>query len=478
MKRSYFLGIDVGTQGARVLLVDQEGALIGSAQKDFDLDDMFRQEQSPQGWWDACLEITDQLMGTIPEAVDRKEILAISVTSTSGTVIPLDQSNKPLCNAIMYSDPRSADQGERIKKLAQKHLPSGYTGFNASSGISKILWYVENNPDKVVDIAIWVHAADYIVGALSGVYGVTDYTNVLKTGYDLQKLEWPSFIHVELGLNPSWFQRVVPSGTVVGNLHADLCSRWGLSDVSVVVGLTDGCASQMASGAVKVGDWNTTIGTTMVIKGVTKKAVIDPLGRLYSHRHPEGYWMPGGASNTGADWISLDYPGQDLDKLNEIADTLIPTGHIAWPLKQQGERYPIMAAHAQAIVPDIDKPVLYAANMEGVAFLERLAYEIIEELSGEKVQSVYTAGGGSKSDVWIKIRASVLNVPIFRCKETSGALGAAIIAASKTYYSSLADACKNMTSVDKKVTADPELSALYEVQYLQFKEKLAQLGYL
>ncbi len=479
MMLKYFLGIDVGTQGARVLLVDQQGGIVASAQKEFVLDDQFRQEQSAEGWWEACVSIVDELFYLLPEQFDRNAIVAMSVTSTSGTVIPLDKDNIPLSKAIMYSDPRAAEQGARVKKLAQEYNPDGYTGFNASSGLSKILWYVENNPEKVNDIARWVHAADYIVGKLSGNYNVTDYTNVLKSGYDLQKLEWPSFIHVELGLNPNWFQQVVPSGTVAGQLHADLAARWGISEVLVTVGLTDGCASQMASGAVKVGDWNTTIGTTLVIKGVTKKAVNDPLGRVYSHRHPEGYWMPGGASNTGADWITLDFAHLDLQQLNRTAWKLIPTGEIAWPLKQHGERYPIMAPQARAIVPkNLTSDALYAANMEGVAFLERLAYEFIEDISEEKIHAVYTAGGGSKSDVWLKIRASVLNVPIYRCKETSGALGAAIIAASKTFYNSLSEACKNMTSVEEMVTGDAELVAAYEVQYQKFKRKLMDLGYL
>src|SRR5690606_39859763 len=81
----------------------------------------------------------------------------------------------------------------------------------------------------------------------------------------------------------------------------------------------DGCASQVASGAVNIGDWNTTIGTTLVIKGVTNEEIKDPEGRLYSHRHPEGFWMPGGASNTGADWVSADF-SNDLESLNQQAE--------------------------------------------------------------------------------------------------------------------------------------------------------------
>lgn len=474
----YFIGIDIGTQGARVVLVDQRGALITSASHVFVLDESAREEQSPTIWWNACIDLLDKILNSLSADFDKSAIRAVSVTSTSGTVIPLDASNQPIYNAIMYSDGRSAEQGKRIQEIALRYVKDGYTGFNASSGISKMLWFIEHYPDKRDRIALWTHASDYIVGKLSGVYNTTDYTNVLKSGYDVNNLEWPGYICDELGLKKEWLQTVVPSGTVVGRLEEDLATRWGLKEIEVVVGMTDGCASQVASGAVKPGDWNTTIGTTLVIKGVTKKQVVDPLGRLYSHRHPEGYWMPGGASNTGADWITVDF-SSDIWQWNQAAEKLIPTGKIAWPLLQDGERYPLSAPHARAIVPEqVSKSELYAANLEGVACIERLAYEIIEELSGEKVATVYTAGGGSNSDVWLRIRASVLNVPIYKCKAASGALGAAIMAASNTYYQSVTEAASQMTAIENAVYPDDRLVASYEKQYQRFKQKLKALNYL
>lgn len=477
--QKYFFGIDVGTQGARVILIDQCGQEIASGIKKFDLDEKFREEQSPDLWWENCLEIIDQIIKKLPTDFDKKSILAVCVTSTSGTVIPLDQFNKPLYSAIMYSDGRSVKQGKCFREIALRYVDKGYTGFNASSGISKMLWYVDTFPEQVDNIAHWIYASDYIVGKLSGNYTTTDYTNVLKSAFDLEKLEWPTYIFEETNLKREWFGRVVPSGTVIGNLSQKLSIRWGISQIAVVVGLTDGCASQMASGAVNPGDWNTTIGTTLVIKGVTRNQVIDPLGRLYSHRHPDGYWMPGGASNTGADWISLDYSEENLEQLNAKVERLIPTQKIAWPLKQEGERYPLMALHARAIQPEnLSKEELYAANLEGVAFIEKLAYELIEELSGESIYGVYTAGGGSNSDIWLRIRASVLNVPIYKCKEPSGALGAAIMAASNTFYTSTSEASKKMTSVEKIVEPDTKLVTAYKKQYQEFKNKLKELKYL
>lgn len=474
----YFIGIDVGTQGTRIVLVNQLGELLAASSRDFDLAKEFRQEQSPLDWWTNCIEMLSDLLQHQTGDQIKKNLVAISVTSTSGTVIPLDSQNKPIYPAIMYSDPRSKKQGEKCQQVAKQYVKNGYTGFNASSGISKICWFMETFPGKCADIALWIHASDYIVGQLCGDYHTTDFTNALKSGFDLTTLQWPEYITNQLGIQADWLQNVVPSGTVVGQLTDELVGKLGVPPLAVVVGMTDGCASQIASGAVNPGDWNTTIGTTLVIKGVTQNQVIDPEGRVYSHRHPEGYWMPGGASNTGADWIALDF-SVGLDELNKQAERYMPTGSLAWPLKQLGERFPIVSPQARGFaVNSVDRNLQYTANLEGVAFIERLAYEIIEELSGEKVKAVYAAGGGSNSDAWLKIRASVLKVKIYKCTQASGAFGAAVMAACKTHYTSVSIAAQNMCSIEKEVLPTDSLVPQYEAQYQKFKQKLKDLNYL
>jgi sugar (pentulose or hexulose) kinase len=242
--------------------------------------------------------------------------------------------------------------------------------------------------------------------------------------------------------------------------------------------MTDGCASQIASGAVSPGDWNTTIGTTMVIKGVTTRRLEDPAHGLYSHHHPQGYWMPGGASNTGADWITKEFPG-DLSALDAEAARLIPTGIIAWPLCQPGERFPFIAPQARGFEPaGLSAGQRFAAGMEGVAFLERYAFQLIRHLSGEPVHAVYTAGGGSRSDTWLTIRSNVLGLPIKKMRYVSGAMGAAILAAAQTHYGSLTEAGRAMTQPEKLVTPTPELTGRYDPIYKEFIHTLQQKGYL
>ncbi len=116
--------------------------------------------------------------------------------------------------------------------------------------------------------------------------------------------------------------------------------------------------------------------------------------------------------------------------------------------------------------------------MEGVAYIERLAYELIEQLSGERPAAVYTAGGGSNSDVWLTIRSNVLNLPIYKCKEASGAVGAAIAAASKVHFTSIAEAADRMTAIERRIEPDPELAQVYELNYRRFVDELKKRKYI
>jgi len=477
--KEYVIGIDIGTQGVRIAIVQSNGTIIASAVRPFALNNQSREEQSASIWWDHTWMALQEMLQQAATHINLQSIRAIATTSTSGTVIPIDDAGNALHNALMYSDKRSVEEGKLCHELAVQYNQDGFTGFNTSCGLPKILWFTKHYPQKATSINKWVHAADFITGRLSGIYDVTDYTNALKTGFDVDRCAWPNYIKKQLIDQSNWLQQVVPSGTVVGKLLPDLAEILHLPTIDIVVGLTDGCASQMASGAIAPGDWNTTIGTTMVIKGVTKKALIDPDGRIYNHRHPEGFWMPGGASNTGADWVNTDFDQNELAFLNNKAAKLIPSSHLSWPLKQEGERFPIISPKARGFAPtDLSKAALYTANMEGVAYIERYAYELIEKLSSEQVAAIFTAGGGSKSDTWLRIRSSVLNKPVYRCQEASGVLGAAICAASKTVFSSITEAASAMTQRTLEVYPEQNLIERYEENYHKFIHMLIAKKYL
>jgi sugar (pentulose or hexulose) kinase len=474
--RAVFLGVDVGTQGARVVALDDNGQVRASRQQAFaGMADPAR-EQPVDAWWATLLPLLAAVAGDLarhPGLIPT----AVGVTSTSGTVVPLDREHRPLGPALMYSDDRAAEDAAVCRWVAaEAGCP---TEFGSSWGLPKILWFRRTQPATAARVAAWRHAADVVVGRLSGEWAATDPTNALKTGYDPDRGRWPHDVLDRLHVPRCWLPAVVPSGTPVGPLSPEVAAATGLPrSLLVTVGITDGCASQIAAGAVEPGSWSTTLGTTLVVKGVSRSRVVDPLGRLYDHRHPEGWWMPGGASNTGAGWIARDYGEDDLAALDARAGSLSPTGLLAYPLPGQGERFPFVAPAAVGFdPPGVARVERYAARLEGVAFLERFAYELVERLSGEPVRRVATTGGGSRSETWLGIRAAVLGRPVTRPACPEGAAGAAILAASRTAFGSLTEAAGRMSQPDL-VVEPPRPADAYDEAYGRFVGALAARGYL
>lgn len=474
----YFLGINIAAQGACVVLLDANGVIIGQNERTFILNSGSKEEQSPELWWESCMLLIRDLIQQVKGKINPEAIQAISVTSTSGTIIPLDKDNSPLHNAIMWSDKRSAKQALKCVEAASRYHKEGFMAFDSSAGLPKMVWFAETYPESLKYLHRWVHAADYITGKLSNCWGVTDYTNAFKSGYDFGNLEWPFYIYDKLHVKRSWLPRVVTSGTVIGKIDPLLAVELGLPlHIAVTAGVTDDCALQIASGAVEPGMWNTTIGSTMIIKGVTRKEICDPDLQLYSYKHPEGYWMPGCSGNTGVSWSAGEF-GLDIDQLNNSAEMLIPTNFISYPLRQAGAFFPMIEPCATGFEPEgLSNNEKFTASMEGVAYLERYALELISQLSGETVKAIYTAGGAN-STVWLTIRSSVLNVPVYQMKHVSAVMGAAILAASNTWFKSLKDAVKALTTLDKAAHPRHELSKTYEENYQEFLFVMTEKRYI
>jgi sugar (pentulose or hexulose) kinase len=460
-----WLGIDIGTQGARVVAIDETGALVAWATESFP--DFAAPEQSPAEWWDSAVRLLTRVTGECHDLGLSPRSLAVS--GTSGTIIGLDVDNRPVTPALMYHDPRSNEQADAI--ATSSGLP-----LNASWALPKIAWFKETFPERARRVAQWRHPTDVITGRLTGNWQLTDETSALKTGFDPAVGKWHQAALTAAGVREDTLPMVVRSGTVVGPVIASIR---GLCDTLVTTGVTDGCASQIASGAVCPGMWNTTIGTTMVIKGTLAEPINDPPARIYNHRHPDGYWFPGAASNTGAGWITVEHRAEDLDRLTAAAIPMVPTDALRYPLHSHGERFPFLALQAQGFAThNLDETTRFAAGLEGVAYLERMSYALFARYAGEPAREIVSTGGGSRNDLWMRIRASVLNRPVGRARHTDGAVGAAVVAAAGVDFASLIDAAAQLTRVDRWFAPEPALAAGYADRYCRFVAALAERGYL
>jgi sugar (pentulose or hexulose) kinase len=272
---------------------------------------------------------------------------------------------------------------------------------------------------------------------------------------------------------------VVRSGSRLGGVCAAAAGETGIpAGTPVVAGMTDGCASQLAAGALREGDWNSVLGTTLVLKGYSATLVRDPAGVLYSHRSPDGGWLPGGASSTGAGVLSARFVGRDLDDLGRRAQAFEDTGVLAYPLVSRGERFPFAAAGAEAFVlgEPRDEAELYAALLQGVAFVERLCLDYVDLLGASTGGDLTLTGGATRSRAWCQLRADVLGRPVRLVEESEAAFGMAILAAS--VERDLAAVAADTVRTRDVIQPRPERAAPLKERYLRLVEELERRGWV
>jgi len=472
-----FMGIDIGTQGARTVVIDTSGNLAANKSIAFSsineavFPDQY--EQDADDWWKAASETISSCVNQLKDnGYQPSDILSISVDGTSGTIVPLDHTYHPLCNAFMYNDMRAKKQAKTIHLFLQNtEKKLGYR-FNASFALPRILYIRENMPEIYEKTAVFSHQSDYIVGKLCSEYCISDYSNALKTGYDLIEQRWPEGME-EVGIDCRKLPRIVAPGTMIGQVSGKTARELGLSVCTrIVAGSTDGYASALAAGAARTGDWASIIGTTLVLKGVTKDLIIDPSGSSYSHRLPDGSWMPGGASNIGGRCLNRNFDPSEFNSLGAKADLITPTGIISYPLVGKGERFPFVDPNAEAfMVGDISsRETHFAALMEGVGFAERFCFERMESLGCEVGPVIYTSGGACKSIPWLRIRASILNRRLKVPEIVDAAMGSALLAAMHE-FKTLPDAAAAMIRIKEIIDPDPKKVPVYEELYRKFEQE-------
>jgi len=473
--------IDVGTQAARCLVVDLSGHVLASGSEplrtlDRALPDGWS-EQDPEEWWRATCAACRTAVSDFGR--DRSaEISAVAVDSTSGTIVPVDEDGSPLRRALMYNDVRAIEETEVVRS-AGEHLADklGYS-FQPSFALPKILWIKRNEPEVSSRAACFLHAADFIVSRLSGGAFMSDTSNALKAGYDLVDRCWPTFIEDELELPLSVLPEVMTPGEAMAVVSPKAAEATTLpAGGQIVAGCTDGTAAFIASGAARPGDVNSNLGTTLVVRAVSERLVRDPAGRIYSHLHPDGWWLPGGASSSGGE-IVLQTFGERVGTLEDDVPGRLPTDLLVYPLTRTGERLPFVDAEAAGFTvgqPASDAEHL-AGMMEGVGYLERWVLELLEELGAGRAERVYVTGGAARSPIWLSVRASILGLPLHRPATAESAFGAAILAASGT-LGGVTAATEAMVRPDITVDPDPALAAGYHDRYARFRAACAERGY-
>ncbi len=472
-----WLGVDVGTQSVRLIAVDDDGHVAGSASAALtSTRDGTRHQQDPDQWWDAVVAAAS----TALTGVDTDAVAGLAVDATSGTVLLAERAGLPRTSALMYDDARATDEARLVNEVGAPVWEAlGYRRMPPSWALPKLLWLLGEHPELATEDVRLCHQADLITTRLVGHPVATDTSHALKSGYHLVEDRWPVEVFDRLGVPARILPEVVRPGTILGAVGAGAALVTGIpAGTPVVAGMTDGCAAQLGAGALGIGSWNSVLGTTLVLKGVSDELIRDPAGRVYCHRGPGGTWLPGGASSSGAGVIAHQFANADLDQLTARAAEL-PIGPIAYPLVAKGERFPFHAPDAEPFVlGDVSSDAaMFGALLFGVACVERLCLDYLELLGAPTQGPLSFTGGATRNRYWSQLRVDLLGRPARLLTLPEPALGMAVLASTRTGRSAV-EAASTMVRVRTELTPDPTRAPALLARYNDFLDALTAWGWL
>ena len=406
------IGIDVGTSGVRVALIDAGGAVLGIRSSVL----APSERRNPACWWHAV----ESALAALKLSADLSGVRCIAVDGTSGTILLLDEDGRPMREASLYND----HAPEAAARAVAAAAPAGSAASGAASPLAKLLAMQD-----VPGAARLAHQADWIAARLGAPVGISDENNALKTGYDPVQRCWPGWLR-GLGIRVAMLPEVAEPGTPIGIIDAALATRFGLPpNVVIAAGTTDGCAAFLATGADQTGEAVTSLGSTLTLKQLCDEPVFSPQYGVYSHRLGDR-WLAGGASNSGGAALAQYFSADALVALSARIDPTLASRLDYYPLPSAGERFPFADPH----LPPRDSPrptddVRFLHGLlEGIARIEALGYRRLADLGGPALVAVRTVGGGARNAAWTVIRRRALGVDLPSARSEEAAVGAATLA--------------------------------------------------
>jgi len=405
LNNSLGLGIDLGTSGVRIAIINTKKKILFTSSKPYS-----KGLEISEDW----INNIKTLIKKIPKNLKEK-LVSCSVAGTSGTLLACTENGEPIGKALPYflSCP---EYSHEIETLFTKEC----AGSSISGSVGRALRLLALYGNEI----ILRHQADWVSGWLMNNWKYGEEGNNIRMGWEISNDSWPENFQ-----NLKWLKclpKIIPSGQAMGEICTEKANDLNLpKDLQVIAGTTDSNAGVLATFPYK-NDGVTILGSTIVIKKFVSKPIS---GKGISNHKLLGNWLCGGASNTGAS-ILLDF--FNVEYISELSKQINPnksTGLNLLPLTTQGERFPIDDPNLQPKLeprPVSDSLYLHAL-FEGLAKIEARGWQKFNELGAELPKQIITIGGGAKNITWKKIREREIGIPIKICNRPPAA-GVASIA--------------------------------------------------
>jgi len=489
------LGIDAGTTSLKAALFDEAGHLLAVDRQEYDLLTLPNSwiELDPEVYWQACCSAVRRAVAA--SGVAAKDVRALAISSQGETLIPVDDEGKPTRQAIVWLDNRAARAARLLARefaVEEVYQVTGQPEVTPTWPACKLLWLRQNEPDVFARSAKFLLVEDYLLYRMTGEF-VTEYS--LQTSsmlLDICKKHWWDVMLEYIGVSPSQFGRLIEPGESVGHLSRVGADAMGLSPETLAIGgALDQTMGAIGAGNCRPGIVTETTGGALAVVATLEMPRFDPWRRLPCHYHalPDTYCLLAWGQTAGMAlrWFRDQFYQAELEAARDagvsaydiMADMAKETpagaeGLVMLP-HLEGAACPEFNPNARAVFYGValrhTRAHFVRAVMESVAYMLRKNLDIAGYL-GVDLAEIRSMGGGARGDLWLQIKADVIQKPVRRVLvEEAACLGAAMLCAVATgVYEDLAEATSHMVCVGETFEPDSGKRAVYEERYEEYLE--------
>ncbi len=428
-------GLDVGTTGCKLTAYDDKGNFIYNSYKEYEVS-----RHSGEHEFDASV-IFDAVCEVIKDTTQKCELSAIGVTTFGESFIALDENDNVLMPSMLYTDPRGEEERKMLCEALGEEKITYISGVKPHQmySLPKIMWIKNNRPEVFAKIKRIMLMEDYIVYKLTG-NAYIDYSLAARTmAFDIRNKCWSDEIFDAAGIDKKLLSAPVAAFNIAGEIKAEISEKLGIKNcIKIVNGAHDQVAAAVGSGVFEVGQAVDGTGTVECVTPVFDK--IPESEKLYAEGYSvvpyvfEGTYVCYALSFTGGAALKWFRDNFSKDKSYAELDSAVkdePSGILILP-HFAGAANPYMDNGSKAAMIGITlehtDADIYKALMEGVTYEIMTNIEHLESF-GIKPEKLYATGGGASSDVWLQIKADILNRPVtaLLAKE-AGACGTCMMA--------------------------------------------------
>lgn len=478
-------GLDVGTTGCKICVYNENAELLDTRYKEY-----FANRGENVHEIDFC-DIGSAVFEVIKAALSKNRVDAIGVTGFGETFALLDEKDRVLLPSMLYTDPRGEEQVKKLCGALTSDWITEKTGAmpHQMYSIYKLMWLKENRVEEFKKARAALLSEDYIVYLLTGNRKI-DYSLAARTGaFDIEKKCWINDVFDAAGIDKKLMSEPVETGNIAGSISTAAKEKLGVSyDITVVNGAHDQVAAMIGAGVLKEKTAMDGTGTVecipIVLNSIPKSKSMYACG--YSVvPFVGGKYACYALSYTGGavlKWFRDNFCQAESEKAKELNENVYkllddevpqtPTNLLVKP-HFAGAATPYMDSSQKAAITGLTlgttKQELYKALMEGTAYEIKLNFKLLERYT-KPICSLRATGGGASSDVWLGIKADVLNTEIaaLDCKEVGAAGTAALAGVAMGVFRTLHFASAKTARIRKVFLPDPKRAEFYEKQFKKY----------